>query len=84
MQDGGPTDCLLWKKISKNYNDSVELLDSQMRGLLVIERAARRVSKEVYTLQHTATYCHILPHTAAHRIILHLTSSTLLAHAAID
>ena len=66
MQDGGPTDCLLWKKISKNYNDSVELLDSQMRGLLVIERAARRVSKEVYTLQHTATYCHILQHTESY------------------
>jgi len=62
MQDGGPTDCLLWKKISKNYNESVGLLDTQMRGLLVIERAARRVSKEVYTLQQTATHCHTLQH----------------------
>ena len=56
MQDGGTTDCLLWKKISKNYNDSVGLLDMQMRALLVIERAARRVSKEVYKLQHSFLY----------------------------
>ena len=42
-----PIDCLLWKKISKNYKNSVGSLDKQMHALFVIERAARRVSKEV-------------------------------------
>ena len=51
-----PIDCLLWKKISKNYTNSVWSLDKQMRGLCVIECAARRVSKEVCT----AVCCSVL------------------------
>jgi len=46
IQDA-PINCLLWKKISKNLKNSVGSLDKQMRALFVIERVARRVSKEV-------------------------------------
>jgi hypothetical protein len=42
-----PVECLLWTKISTNYKKSVASLDNQMRGLLVIEKAARRISKEI-------------------------------------
>ena len=42
-----PIECLLWKKISTNYKKSVASLDNQMRGLLVIEKASRRIVKEI-------------------------------------
>jgi len=40
-------DCLIWKKATTKYKREAGILDSQLRGFLVIARATRRIVKEV-------------------------------------